>query len=135
MFPLPIEFKLATENLSGENWRIRLFDRVDETPQLGWVNAGEKFHWIDRPGETFIWAKNFSGIIGYTSREAVETDLARVNPTEEDIRAAEIAAKHRAEVMDAAIEAEVERRLAERLAAHKHHARKSARKTPAKRRR
>jgi hypothetical protein len=71
MFPLPGDKRwVAAENFSGQNWRIRLIAKADETPELGWVRAGEKFSYVGIEGNSeWMFAKNFIGIIGYASRD------------------------------------------------------------------
>lgn len=69
VLPLPNDARWSeTTNASGSGWRVRLTDALTDGNELGWVQAGEKFSTIDRPGSEWIFGKNASGVIGYINR-------------------------------------------------------------------
>jgi hypothetical protein len=72
-FPLPQDSRwIPGENYSGENYRIRLMAQTDDTPELGWVKAGEKFAYIGIEGnDQWMFGKNLSGTIGYIPRDVL----------------------------------------------------------------
>lgn len=67
--PLPTDAHwIESENKSGAAYRLRLSNEVNNSNEIGWIRAGEKFHYIMIPADTeWMYGKTVAGIIGYVS--------------------------------------------------------------------